>query len=116
MTVCRLLLRKPLFRFHIQLTFFSFLAVPKEQQWSEGSVLSTEVLAVVSGGASSAALQELSSGAVVTWLTGDAHPSPGLLLPLLASASRTILHLNYRNPILEAGLTALFSQAGKSDG
>lgn len=88
-------------------------AVPKEQQWSEGCILSTEVLAVVSGGASSPALQELSSRAVVSWLTDNHHPSPGLILPLLVTASRTILHLNYRNPILEAGLSALFTHAGQ---
>lgn len=75
-------------------------------------MLSTEVLAVVSGGASSAALQELGSSAVVTWFTAEPHPSPGLLLPLLASASRTVLHLSHRNPILQAGLTALFRHAG----
>ncbi|XP_045603349.2 ectopic P granules protein 5 homolog isoform X1 [Procambarus clarkii] len=85
--------------------------VPKDQQWSEGGALSTEVLALVSGGASSAALQELASSAVVTWLLDEHHPSPGLLLPLLASASRTVLHLKHRNPILQAGLTALFRHA-----
>lgn len=84
-------------------------AVPREQLWNEGCVLSTELLAVVSGGAASGALQELSSTAVVEWLTAESHPSPGLLLPLLASASRSILHLNHRNPILQAGLLALFS-------
>lgn len=87
----------------------STTAVPREQLWGEGCVMSTELLAVVSGGASSAALQELSSTAVVEWLAAESHPSPGLLLPLLASASRSILHLNHRNPILQAGLLALFS-------
>nr|XP_053655972.1 ectopic P granules protein 5 homolog isoform X2 [Cherax quadricarinatus] len=94
---------------HMENTLIS--TVPKDQQWSEGSVLSTEVLAVVSGGASSAALQELGTSAIVTWLMEEPHPSPGLLLPLLASASRAILHLNHRNPILQAGLTALFRHA-----
>ncbi|XP_063611379.1 ectopic P granules protein 5 homolog [Penaeus indicus] len=84
--------------------------VPKEHQWGEGSILGTELLAVVSGGASSTALQELSSEAVTSWLATQPHPSPGLLLPLVASASRTILHLNHRNPILHAGLSALFSK------
>lgn len=84
-------------------------AVPREQLWGEGCVLSTGLLAVVSGGASSGTLQDLSSSAVVEWLTAEPHPSPGLLLPLLASASRSILHLNHRNPILQAGLLALFS-------
>ncbi|XP_069970328.1 ectopic P granules protein 5 homolog isoform X2 [Penaeus vannamei] len=84
--------------------------VPKEHQWGEGSILGTELLAVVSGGASSTALQELSSAAVTSWLVTQPHPSPGLLLPLVASASRTILHLNHRNPILHAGLSALFSK------
>ncbi|XP_047502036.1 ectopic P granules protein 5 homolog [Penaeus chinensis] len=84
--------------------------VPKEHQWGEGSILGTELLAVVSGGASSTALQELSSEAVTSWLATQPHPSPGLLLPLVASASRTILQLNHRNPILHAGLSALFSK------
>lgn len=84
--------------------------VPREQQWNEGCILSTELLAVVSGGASSAPLQELASTAVVEWLGSEVHPSPGLLLPLVASASRSVLHLNHRNPILQAGLVALFSQ------
>lgn len=95
-----------------QISFYS-TAVPKEHQWGEGSILGTELLAVVSGGASSTALQELSSAAVTSWLVTQPHPSPGLLLPLVASASRTILHLNHRNPILHAGLSALFSKGGQ---
>ncbi|KAG7166507.1 Ectopic P granules protein 5-like 1, partial [Homarus americanus] len=91
---------------HMEKTLIA--TVPKDQQWSEGGVLSTEVLALVSGGASSAALQEVASSAVVTWLSDEHHPSPGLLLPLLSTASRTVLHLNHRNPILQAGLNALF--------
>lgn len=92
---------------HMENTLVS--TVPREQLWGEGCVLSTELLAVVSGGASSGALQDLSSAAVVEWLAAEPHPSPGLLLPLLASASRSILHLNHRNPILQAVLLALFS-------
>lgn len=93
-------------------TFYS-TAVPKEHQWGEGSILSTELLSVVSGGASSSALQELSSEAVTSWLVTHPHPTPGLLLPLVASVSRTILHLNHRNPILHAALSALFSKGGQ---
>ncbi|KAK7082715.1 hypothetical protein SK128_026802 [Halocaridina rubra] len=94
---------------HMEETLIGTL--PKEQQWSEGSILSAEVLALVSGGASSASLQELSSTSVVHWMTSQTHPSPGLLFPLVVTASRTILHLNHRNPIIQAGLTALFTYA-----
>lgn len=91
---------------HMQETLIATL--PKEQQWSEGAILSTEVLALVSGGASSAALQELSCSTIVKWFSSQSHPSPGLLFPLLVTTSRTILHLNHRNAIMQAGLSALF--------
>ncbi|XP_068201303.1 ectopic P granules protein 5 homolog [Palaemon carinicauda] len=94
---------------HMEETLIATL--PKEQQWSEGAILSTEVLSLVTGGASSAALQELSCSTVVKWFSSQSHPSPGLLFPLLVTASRIILHLNHRNAIMQAGLSALFLYA-----
>lgn len=112
--IIRLFISLPLFVFvYICLTIS---AVPVDQQWNEGCVLTREVVAVVSGGAASVQLQELGSEAVVGWLLSHNHPSPALLLPLLASASRSVLHLTHRNPLLEAGLTALLSHTGQSNG
>ncbi|KAK4326998.1 hypothetical protein Pmani_002516 [Petrolisthes manimaculis] len=83
--------------------------VPREQQWSEGCLLSRELVSVVSGGAASAQLQKAGSEAIVEWVTSHTHLSPALLLALLSSTSHHVLHLNHRNPVLQACLNALLS-------
>ncbi|CAL4061203.1 unnamed protein product, partial [Meganyctiphanes norvegica] len=93
---------------HMEATLVN--TVPLEQQWTEGGFLSTEALALVTGGASSATLQEVASSALVTWLTEEEHSSPGLIVPFLATASHLVLHLNHRNPIIEASLISIFKQ------